>query len=110
MAVWDVVFHSEAEPELDALVAVERAAVFNAIEKLKALGPRLPFPHQSHVEGAEGIRELRPRAGRSRWRAFYGQIGVTFVVAAIGPEAKVDPRGFRRAVDAATIRLAQVEP
>jgi len=31
------------------------------------------------------------------------------VVAAIAPEAQVDPRGFKRAVAAAEERLAQVE-
>jgi hypothetical protein len=31
------------------------------------------------------------------------------VVAAIGPEAKVDPRGFTRVVRAAATRLAAIE-
>lgn len=84
--------------------------MLNAVEKLIALGPQLPFPHQSHIEGGEGIRELRPRRGRSRWRALYGQVEATFVIAAIGPEAAVDSRGFARAVEAATDRLAALEP
>lgn len=70
----------------------------HAFEKLEALGIRLPFPHQSDVRGAEGIRELRPRGGRSRWRAFYRRIGDAMVIGAVGPEAEVDRRGFRRAV------------
>jgi len=107
--VWAVVFHPEAENELARLAATERVAMLNAVEKLKALGPTLPFPHQSNVQGSTGLRELRPRAGRSRWRGCYGQIGDVFVVAAIGPEAKVDPRGFTRAVRAAATRLAAIE-
>lgn len=82
----------------------------NAIEKLKALGPALPFPHQSDVRGAEGLRELRPRAGRSPWRAFYRRFGDVFVIAAVGPEAEVDPRGFERAVRVAATRLDEIDP
>jgi hypothetical protein len=61
------------------------------------------------VRGAEKLRELRPRAGRSAWRALYRQVGEVFVVAAVGPEAQSDPRGFDRAVRRALERLAKVE-
>lgn len=104
-----MVFHPEAEAELDALPTKERVAVMHAVEKLAAVGPALPFPHQSKVKGAEGLRELRPRGGRSQWRALYGRVGDAFVIAAVGPEALVNPRGFRRAVIAATKRLDEVE-
>lgn len=107
--MWTVVFHPDAESELAALVLAERAAVMHAVDKLAALGPGLPFPHQSNVQGAEALRELRPRAGRSRWRALYGRVGDVFAIAAIGPEALVDPRRFRRAVVAATTRLGEIE-
>ncbi len=43
----------------------ERVAVMHAVEKLAAVGPALPFPHQSNVKGAERLRELRARSGRS---------------------------------------------
>ena len=106
--MWRVVYHPEAEGELgDIPVLAERVAVVHAVEKLEALGPDLPFPHQSHIEGP--IRELRPRAGRSPWRAFYGRIGDSFVIAAIGPEAQVNRRGFARAVEAAAVRLNEIE-
>ncbi|MBI2299153.1 MAG: hypothetical protein HYU66_09470 [Armatimonadetes bacterium] len=68
----------------------------------------LAFPHSSAVRIAPGLRELRPRAGRSRWRAFYRRRGRRIVVAAIGPEAMADPRGFGRAVTAALDRLARL--
>ena len=35
------------------------------------LGPRLPFPHQSAVKAGGGLAGLRPRGGRSPWRALY---------------------------------------
>ena len=107
--VWTVVFHPEAESELAALAVAEQAAVLHAVEKLKALGPALPFPHQSNVQGAETLRELRPRAGRSRWRALYGRVGNIFAIVAVGPEAMVDLRRFRRAVIAASKRLEEIE-
>ena len=56
----------------------EQAALDHAVEKLAALGPRLPYPHQSAVQGQRGLRELRPRGGRSPWRALYERRGGAF--------------------------------
>ena len=105
-----VVFHPDAEKELKALNAVEQVAMLHAVEKLAALGPLLPFPHQSHIQSGGKLRELRPRAGRSRWRGLYAQVGDTFVIASISPEAKIDPRTFRRAVAAASRRIDEIQP
>ena len=102
-------FHPVAEKELGAFSAAERVALLHAVEKLAALGPSLPFPHQSAVRGGLGMRELRPRGGRSRVRGLYGRVGEVFVIAAVGTEAKVDPRGFDRAVARALERLIEVE-
>jgi hypothetical protein len=68
----------------------------------------LDYPHTSAVQGALGLRELRPRAGRSPWRALYRQVGDHFVVAAVAPEAQQNPRGFRRACRAAERRLSKL--
>lgn len=46
---------------------------------------------------------------RSAWRAFYQRIGHVFVIAAVGPEARADPRGFERAVTSALTRLEEVD-
>ena len=92
--MWVVAYLPEAEQERSALPKTERAALINADAKLGAYGPLLGYPHTSAVRGAEGLRELRPRAGRSAWRALYRQVGEVLVVAAIGPEAQSDPRGF----------------
>lgn len=81
-----------------------------AVEKLTVFGPYLTYPHQSAVRGAgTGLRELRPRAGRSPWRALYRRIGDVFVIAAIAPEAQADRRGFDRAAAAAEARLHDTE-
>lgn len=107
--MWEVVHHPDAEEERRQLPSKERDAIAHAIEKLQALGPRLPYPHQSSVRGSKsGIRELRPRGGRSPWRPLYGRIGDVFVILAVGPEAQHNRRGFDRAVSAAEGRLAKV--
>ena len=45
----------------------------------------------------------------SPWRGFYRRFGEVFVLAAVGPKAEVDPRGFKRAVVTAEERLEEVE-
>jgi hypothetical protein len=107
--LWEVRFHSDAREERRKLSLQEREAMANAVEKLRVHGPVLPYPHSSDVRGADRLRELRPRSGRSPWRALYQRIGDLFVVGAIAPEANVDRRGFARAVSAAEQRLAEIE-
>lgn len=84
-------------------------AVDHAIEKLAALGIKLGHPHSSKVVGADNLRELRPRAGRSRVRPLYRRLGDTFVIAAIGPEAHSDPTGYKHSIRIAEQRLAAIE-
>lgn len=104
-----ILVHPEAEDELAALPEQEKAAMDHAIEKLEAMGVRLPFPHQSDVRGARNLRELRPRSGRSQWRAFYRRIGETMVIGGVGREAAVDRPGFDRALRVAERRLDALE-
>lgn len=107
--MWMVVYLPEAERERDKLPAGGRHALYNAIAKLEAIGHGLGYPHTSAVQGADRLRELRPRAGRSPWRGLYRQVGDHFVIAAIAPEAQHDPKGFKRACRAATTRLSELE-
>ncbi len=100
----------EVEAELRRLPDREVKALHNAIEKLSVLGEELPYPHSSAVKVAtSSLRELRPRSGDSRWRALYRRVGDEMVIAAIGPDAQADARGFGRAVRLATERLAAWE-
>jgi hypothetical protein len=105
---WRVLFHPAARQERRELPEQERLAMATRPTSF-VLGPAVPFPHSSDVRGADRLRELRPRGGRSRWRALYRRVGEVFVVAAIAAEAQVDPRGFKRAVAVAEERLAQIE-
>ena len=99
----------EAILELDALPILERDAMERTFVKLRLFGEALGYPHSSQVRGTS-LRELRPRQGRSPWRAFYQRLADgTLAVAAIGSEAQHNPRRFRRAVEAAHDRLASRE-
>ena len=73
--MWTVAYLPEAAQERVDLPKAERAALINADAKLSAYGPQLGYPHTSAVRAADGLRELRPRAGRSAWRALYRQVG-----------------------------------
>jgi hypothetical protein len=106
---WAVVYLPDAVREREALPPRERQALYNATAKLKAIGPALGYPHTSAVQGASQLRELRPKAGRSPWRALYRPVGDRFVIAAIAPEAQHDAKGFARACAAATQRLNELE-
>jgi hypothetical protein len=107
--MWNYRYLPAAVTERDALTPREKAALINAGAKLAALGPSLPYPHCSSVQGADRLRELRPRGRRSPWRALYRQIGGEFAVAAVGPEAQAGARGFAAACRRAEARLAKIE-
>lgn len=105
--MWTVVFAEDAEVEYDRLSHAERAAMQSAIEKLIVEGPLLGAPHSSSVRGSRiGLRELRPRAGRSPTRALYRRVSDFMVIGAICPEADNDRRGFDRGIANAERRLA----
>ena len=85
-----------------------RLAPFDeAQDRLRQAQGERTFSVSSAVKGADGLRELRPRAGRSPWRAFYRYVGDVMVIGACGPEAGADPRAFQAAVQRATDRLAE---
>jgi hypothetical protein len=104
-----VVYHPQYEVEWRSLPPAGRAALASAAEKLRA-DSQLGFPHTSRVQGSKAaLRELRPRRGRSPWRAPYRRVGGVVIVLAVAPEAERDRRGFDRAVAEAERRLRDVE-
>jgi hypothetical protein len=112
-ARWGVAWHPKALDEKNAIEdAAERVAIAHVIEKLEVVGPVLQSPHQSGVMGEEGsgLRELRPRRGRSRWRPLYRRADETlFAILAVGPEAEIDKAGYAKAVRLAKQRLKRLE-
>ena len=111
--VFEVLWYPEAVHERDDIEdAGERVAIMTAEEKLKQLGRYLPAPHSRAVEGKEGrgLREPRPRGGKSRWRPLYRQIGPeNFVILAVAPEVQTDQAGYSRTVRHALERFAELE-
>jgi hypothetical protein len=67
----------------------EQKAIFNAVDKLRELGERLPPPRMKPLQGptAAGLRELRPRRGNSDWRALYRRCRPLYVVLAVDRHA-----------------------
>jgi hypothetical protein len=112
-APYIVRWYPDAESARDASwPPEEKVAMEHAVDKLKAAGPRLMHPHSSAVQGAtgKGFRELRPRAGRSRWRPIYRRVTPsTFVIVAVAPEAQIDQRGFDAAVARAVERFSKID-
>lgn len=100
---WEVVVHPDAADDLARIPARERAAIVNALDKLREHGTDLPFPHTSAVVDADHLWELRPRGGNSPWRAFYRRMGAKLVV--VGAIGHHDRRRYRRAVSVAVERL-----
>lgn len=105
-------WHPDALSERDASWPPrEQVAILHAAQKLEAEGARLSHPHSSAVQGdvGKGLRELRPRGGRSRWRPIYRQVAPdTFLILAVAPEAEIDRAGFDAAVGRANKRLDQL--
>lgn len=79
-----VVYDPDAAAEFATAIKSkeERRAMLNAIDKLRELGDRLAPPHMKPLQGqlVVGLCELRPRQGRSDWRAVYRRFGTTYVV------------------------------
>jgi Phage derived protein Gp49-like (DUF891) len=105
-------WHPEAASERDASWPPgEQVAILHAAQKLESEGARLPHPHTSAVQGevGKGLRELRPRGGRSRWRPIYRQVASdTFLIVAVAPEAEIDRAGFDAAAARARRRLDEL--
>lgn len=105
---FDVLWHPEAEDEAAGLVSKESVAIENAIEKLRSAGVKLDKRHSDHV--GDGLWELRPRAGRSPWRAIYKRIGeTTFVILAVCPEYEENKKGFNKGLKDAAKRFAELD-
>lgn len=101
-----VVYDPDAVRELQEIRDKRlRTAVFTAVEKLRVLGPKTIEPHSRKVQGANTLRELRPRGGRYTVRPLYVQRDEReYVILAIAPEAMEDPSGFRASVERARDR------
>ena len=81
-----VIYDPDAVVDLLAMKSKEEhRALLNAVRKLGELGEQLGPPHMKPMKGdrAAALRELRPRQGRSDWRAVYRRAGGFYVILAI---------------------------
>jgi hypothetical protein len=104
-----------SHPEFDRELAdvarrdqAEAGALKQAVRVLTSADDLVGFPWTSAVRGAKGLRELRPRAGRSRYRILYRRKGDVLVLLGIAPEASTDPRRFNRACRIALQRATDI--
>ena len=87
--IWSNPGFERERSDLRALEPREATAITHAITKLRVEGTRLGFPWTSAVRQSPlpGLRELRPRGGRSRHRVLYQQVSGGFELLAIAREA-----------------------
>jgi hypothetical protein len=89
-----VIYDPDAVNELVTLVKSKEAhrSLINAALKLRDLGERLGPPHVKLLQGnaANGLRELRPKQGRSDWRAIYRRSGSVYVILAVDRHANFE--------------------
>ena len=77
-------FTDDAVRDFDALKAKdERKALFNVVDKLRQLGPKLMSPHMKSLKGETDLFELRPRQGSSKSRPIFVRTGDDYLVLAI---------------------------
>lgn len=107
---WDVLWLPEAIKEREAARPdKEIKAMMNAAEKLEHLGLRISSPHVRDVKGSDGLWELRPRGGRSKWRPIYKRMAEsTFVILAVAPEVETNKRGYNLAIKNAEKRALEL--
>jgi hypothetical protein len=99
---WVIDFDSDAVLDLEDVKSKgDRKAVFNAIHKLKELGPDLPSPHKKSLKGETDLFELRPKQGASPVRPIYARVEGRFVILAVAPNKD----RFDRAVTDARSRI-----
>jgi hypothetical protein len=83
----DAVFDLE-----DVKAKNERKATYNAIDKLRRVGPALSPPHAKSLKGEADLFELRPRQGRSPVRPIYCRLEDMYVILAIGTKDTFEAR------------------
>lgn len=100
---WNVDFDEGAVRDFEAVKAKgERRAVFNVVDKLRQLGPRLVPPHVKSLAGETDLFELRPRQGNSKPRPPVVRRDDGYLVVAVAADHAND---MRRALDDARRRL-----
>jgi hypothetical protein len=102
-----VIYDPDAVVDLLAMKSrEEHRALLNAVRKLGDLGEQLSPPHTKPLKGgrAAALRELRPRQGRSDWRAIYRRAGDFYVILAIDRH-----KDFTASIERAQVRAERYD-
>ena len=100
---WDVEYTDEFGEWWRELAEGQQEDVTASVELLEALGPALPFPHSSGIEGSRHgrMRELRVQSGGKPLRIFYAFDPRRTAILLIGGDKTGDDRFYEKYVPVA---------
>jgi hypothetical protein len=97
---WEVEYTDEFGAWWAGLAETQQDDVTASVELLMELGPLLPFPHSSGIEGSRHshMRELRVQSGGRPLRIFYAFDPRRMAILLIGADKTGDDRFYDRYV------------
>ena len=100
---WDIEYTDEFGQWWTGLAEGQQEDVAASVGLLADLGPRLPFPHSSGIEGSRHghMRELRVQSGGKPLRVFYAFDPRRAAILLIGGDKTGDDRFYERYVPVA---------
>lgn len=97
---WDVEYTDEFGEWWNELAESQQEDATASVELLASLGPQLPFPHSSGIEGSRHghMRELRVQSGGRPLRVFYAFDPRRAAILLIGGDKTGDDRFYEKFV------------
>lgn len=97
---WEVEFTNEFGDWWEGLDEDEQESVSASVGLLEVMGPRVPFPHSSGIQGSRHghLRELRVQHRGRPYRVFYAFDPRRSAILLIGGEKTGDDRFYDRMV------------
>lgn len=101
--IWDVEYTDEFELWWKTLSEDEQASVAASVELLEKLGPQLPFPHSSGINGSRHahMRELRTQHDGRPYRTLYAFDPRRTAILLIGGDKTGNDRWYEKTVPVA---------
>lgn len=97
---WDVEYTDEFGDWWSSLTEAEQSSIATTVELLEKLGPSLPFPHSSGINGSrhDHMRELRVQHKGHPVRVFYAFDPRRSAILLIGGDKTGDKRFYERMI------------